>query len=339
MAYTPVVVHGRFEALLRILLTGGAGFIGYHAASALLSRGHEITALDNLNAYYDPALKKARLGQLAEQSGFHFAVCEIADAAALSAAAGDRAYDVILHLAAQAGVRYGLIDPVSYTRSNLVAHQNILEFARHRAGSAHLIYASSSSVYGNDSIAPFSEDARADKPISYYGATKRAGELLSHSYAELFGLKQTGLRFFTVYGPWGRPDMAYWLFTEAILAEKPVPVFAGGRLRRDFTYIDDIVGALVKVVETPFGVPAGAPHRIYNLGNNHPESVSTLINCIEQATGKAARIEAAEAPPGDVRETYANIKRAAEDFAFRPQTGLADGISRFVDWYQSYHQA
>ncbi len=321
---------------MRVLLTGGAGFIGYHAASALLSKGHEITALDNLNSYYDPALKKARLGQLVERRGFRFAQCDIADARAFDTAAGDGSYDVILHLAAQAGVRYGLIDPASYTRSNLVGHQNVLEFARHRAGSGHLIYASSSSVYGNDSTPPFSENARADKPVSYYGATKRAGELLSHSYAELFGLKQTGLRFFTVYGPWGRPDMAYWLFTEAILEEKPLPVFAGGRLRRDFSYIDDIVAAVVRIVETPFERRGGAPHSIYNLGNSHPETVSRLIQCIETSTGKTARIEDAEAPPGDVRETYADIARARTDFGFSPSTPLAQGIAQFVEWYRAY---
>ncbi|HEX3653130.1 MAG TPA: NAD-dependent epimerase/dehydratase family protein [Rhizomicrobium sp.] len=321
---------------MRILLTGGAGFIGFHAGAALLASGHEVTALDSLNAYYDPALKKARLGQLAERRGFRFAECDIADAGALKAAAGDGPYDVILNLAAQAGVRYGLIDPGSYTRSNLIGHQNILEFARHHRGLAHLVYASSSSVYGNDSVAPFSEDARADKPVSYYGATKRAGELLSHSYAELFGLKQTGLRFFTVYGPWGRPDMAYWLFTDAVLREKPLPVFGGGTLRRDFTYIDDIVSALVRIVETPFVVKRGAPHRIYNLGNSHPEDVLTLIRCIEAATGKSARIEDADAPPGDVRETYADISRAKRDFGFSPSTSLADGVGRFVAWYRDY---
>ena len=202
----------------------------------------------------------------------------------------------------------------------------------------HLIYASSSSVYGNDSKPPFSEEARADKPVSYYGATKRAGELLSHSYSELFGLKQIGLRFFTVYGPWGRPDMAYWLFTDAILQGKPLPVFGGGKLRRDFTYIDDIVLALVRMVETPFAAePEIASHRIYNLGNGQPEDVLSLIGLIEKATGRTARIEQAAAPPGDVRETYADISRARRDFGFSPATLLSDGIPRFVEWFRKHH--
>jgi UDP-glucuronate 4-epimerase len=322
---------------MRILLTGGAGFIGFHAARALLARGHEIVALDDLNPYYDPALKRARLALLEAQPGFRFASCDISDAAALAQAVCSERYDVILHLAAQAGVRYGLVDPAAYTRSNLIGQQNILEFARRHEGLAHLVYASSSSVYGNDSTPPFSEDARADRPVSYYGATKRAGELMSHSYAELFGLRQTGLRFFTVYGPWGRPDMAYWLFTEAILKGAPLPVFGAGKLRRDFTYIDDIVEALVRIVETPFaGEAEGAPHRLYNLGNSHPEDVLALIAAIEQATGCKARIEEAQGPPGDVRETYADISRARRDFAFSPKTPLAQGIARFVEWFREY---
>ena len=323
---------------MRILLTGGAGFIGFHTARALLARDHKVTTLDNLNTYYEPALKKARLGQLVEQPGFRFAECDISDAHALEIATASECYDIILHLAAQAGVRHGLIDPASYTRANLVGHQNVLEFARHHQGVAQLIYASSSSVYGNDSIAPFREDARADRPVSYYGATKRAGELMSHSYAELFGLKQTGLRFFTVYGPWGRPDMAYWLFTDAILKERRLPVYGGGTLRRDFTYVDDIVSALVRIVETPFMQEGGAPHRLYNLGNSHPEDVRALIRCIERATGKSARIEDADAPPGDVRETYADISRAKRDFGFAPTVPLAEGIARFVAWFRDYHR-
>jgi UDP-glucuronate 4-epimerase len=324
---------------MRIFLTGAAGFIGFHTAKALLTRGHSVAAIDEVNAYYDPALKQARLDQLTALNGFRFAKGDIADAAALSAAAGNHKYDVILHLAAQAGVRYALQDPAAYTRSNLVGHQNILELARKTTNLGQLVYASSSSVYGNDTKPPFSETARADKPVSYYGATKRAGELLSHSYAELYGLKQTGLRFFTVYGPWGRPDMAYWLFTDAILKGQPIPVFGGGKLRRDFTYIDDIVAALVRIVETPFaGEAVDAPHRIYNLGNSHPEEIMTLVKAIEAATGKKAIVEQTDGPPGDVRETYADITRAARDFGFVPRISLSEGIPCFVDWFRSYHR-
>jgi UDP-glucuronate 4-epimerase len=321
---------------MRIFLTGGAGFIGFHAAGALLARGHHVVAIDDLNPYYPPALKTARLAQLSDLSGFRFVQGDISVPGALESAAAGESFDVILHLAAQAGVRHALKDPGSYTRSNLVGHQNVLEFARRHEGLAHLVYASSSSVYGNDTLPPFSEDARADRPVSYYGATKRAGELLSHSYAELFGLKQTGLRFFTVYGPWGRPDMAYWLFTDAVLAGRAIPVFGQGKLRRDFTYIDDIVAALVRIVEQPFAATEGAPQRIYNLGNSHPESVLDLIRAIEAATGKTARIEQAEGPPGDVRETYADIARAARDFGFAPRVPLAEGIRRFVAWFRTY---
>ncbi|HSZ73512.1 MAG TPA: NAD-dependent epimerase/dehydratase family protein [Rhizomicrobium sp.] len=321
---------------MRILLTGGAGFIGFHAAKTLLARSHEVIGVDDLNPYYDPTLKLARLAQLEGMHGWRFTKADIADADALAAAAGGERYDAILHLAAQAGVRYAAENPAAYTRSNLVGHQNMLEFARRHDGLGHFVYASSSSVYGNDTVPPFSEDARADRPVSYYGATKRAGELLSYSYAELFGLKQTGLRFFTVYGPWGRPDMAYWIFTNAILSHKPLPLFGGGKLRRDYTYVDDIVAALVHIVETPFAGSEGAPHRVYNLGNSHPEETLDLVRIIEQATGKKAIIEDAEGPPGDVRETYADIARATRDFGFDPKTNLAEGIPRFVDWFRRY---
>jgi len=324
---------------MRIFLTGGAGFVGFHAAKALLGRGHIVTAMDDLNPYYDPALKRARLKDFEGEKNFRFAQGDIAEPGALTAAAGQEQYDLILHLAAQAGVRYALTDPAAYTRANLVGHHNVLEFARGMKGLAQLVYASSSSVYGNDTPAPFAETARADHPVSYYGATKRAGELLSHSYAELYGLQQTALRFFTVYGPWGRPDMAYWLFTDAILNDRPIPVFGGGKLKRDFTYIDDIVAALVRIAETPFaGEARQAPHRIYNLGNSHPEDVLTLIRVIEGATGKQARIEDTKGPPGDVRETYADIAKAGQDFGFVPRIPLAEGIPRFVEWYRKYHR-
>jgi UDP-glucuronate 4-epimerase len=322
---------------MRILLTGGAGFIGFHATCALLARGHEVTALDDLNPYYDPALKQARLAELEGRKGYRFAQADIANAEALAAGAGEGRYHAILHLAAQAGVRYAAQNPAAYTRSNLVGHQNMLELARTCEGLGQFIYASSSSVYGNDTHPPFREDARADRPVSYYGATKRAGELLSHSYAELFGLKQTGLRFFTVYGPWGRPDMAYWIFTDAILRGKPLPIFGGGKLRRDYTYIDDIVSALVRIVETPFAAMSVAPHRLYNLGNSRPEETLDLVRAIESATGKKAVIENAEGPPGDVRETFADISRAARHFGFQPQTNLGEGIPRFVNWFRNFY--
>ncbi len=324
---------------MQVFVTGVAGFIGSHVAAALLKRGHGVTGIDSLNAYYDPALKQARLGRLKGHDGFRFVQADIADAAALARAAGDGSYDVIVHLAAQAGVRYALTDPYAYTQANLVGHHNILELARHMKGLAHTIYASSSSVYGNDSVAPFSEEARADKPVSYYGATKRSGELMAHSYAELFGLKLTGLRFFTVYGEWGRPDMAYWLFTDAILKGIPLKVFGQGLLRRDFTWVDDIVNAILRMVETPFAMEGqGAPHRIYNLGNSRPEEVLTLIRIIEQATGKSAIIEYATGPAGDVKETYADVTRAARDFGFAPSTTLEEGIPRFVRWFRDYHR-
>ena len=324
---------------MKIFLTGVAGFIGASVAQALLEKGHTFSGVDFLNAYYDPALKRARLARLQGRDGFHFMPADIADAEALSRATGDESFELIVHLAAQAGVRHALDDPFAYTQSNLVGHHNILELGRHMKGLKHLIYASSSSVYGNDTTPPFSETARADKPVSYYGATKRAGELMSHSYAELFGLNLTGLRFFTVYGPWGRPDMAYWLFTDAILKEKPLKLFGGGLLRRDFTWIDDIVAAVVRMAETPFAnSESGAPHRLYNLGNSHPEDVLTLIRTIEQATGKKAIIEQASGPAGDVKETYADVSRAARDFGFKPSTTLAEGIPRFVQWFRDYHR-
>jgi len=323
---------------MNILLTGAAGFIGYHTTCALLARGHTVVGIDELNAYYDPRLKDARLAELAGQKGFRFVKGDIAAPGVLEGAAAGEQFDAILNLAAQAGVRYALKDPAAYTRSNLVGHQNVLEFARHHQGLQHLVYASSSSVYGNDTVAPFREDARADKPVSYYGATKRAGELLSHSYADLYGLKQTGLRFFTVYGPYGRPDMAYWSFTDLVLQGKPIPVFGGGKLRRDFTYIDDIVAAVVRILETPYPQTDGAPHRVYNLGNSHPEEVLGLIAVIEDATGKKAIIEHTEGPPGDVRETYADVSRAARDFGFAPTVKLSEGIPRFVEWFRRYQK-
>ncbi|HEX2594650.1 MAG TPA: NAD-dependent epimerase/dehydratase family protein [Rhizomicrobium sp.] len=323
---------------MHILLTGGAGFIGFHTTKALLARGHTVFAVDEINSYYSVGLKEARLSELGVEKGWRFAKVDIGDAAALAEAIKGETFDVIIHLAAQAGVRYAVENPAAYTHSNLVGHQNILEIARHASRLQHLVYASSSSVYGNDTVAPFSEDARADKPMSYYGATKRSCELLSYSYASLYGLKQTGLRFFTVYGPFGRPDMAYWSFTDAIMRGRPIPVFGQGKLRRDFTYVDDIVDGIVAIAEKPFVVvPGEAPHKVYNLGNHHPEEVLTLIRIIEQATGKSANLNFTEGPPGDVNETYADITRANRDYGFSPKTPLTEGIPRFVDWFRRYH--
>jgi UDP-glucuronate 4-epimerase len=324
---------------MRVLVTGGAGFIGYHATLALLAAGHSVTAIDEINAYYDPAIKERRLAEIGTRAGYRFVKADIAEADALHISAGSDRYDVILHLAAQAGVRYANTNPAAYTYSNLVGHANILEFARHHEGLKHLVYASSSSVYGNDTKPPFSEEARADRPVSFYGATKRSCELLSHSYADLYRLPQTGLRFFTVYGPWGRPDMAYWSFTDAIYHDRPIPVFGGGQLLRDFTYVDDVVSAIVAIVEKPFAAVDGeAPHRIYNLGNSHPHSVLELIGQIERTTNRMARLEYRDGPPGDVRETFADISRARCDFGFAPKVSLEEGIGRFVDWFRSYHR-
>lgn len=327
------------DRLMRVMVTGGAGFIGYHATRALLAAGHTVLAVDNVNDYYDPTLKERRVAEIGRHESYQFLRADISETDALAAAAGTARFDIILHLAAQAGVRYAISHPDAYTRANLVGHANVLEFARHHVGLKHLIYASSSSVYGNDTKPPFSEAASAVLPVSYYGATKRSCELLSHSYSSLYGLPQTGLRFFTVYGPWGRPDMAYWSFTDAILRGNRVPVFGGGALRRDFTYVDDVSDVLVRIVETPFAATAnGAPHRIYNLGNSHPETVLELIGHIERRTNRKAHLEFKDGPPGDVQETYADISRAARDFGFAPKVSLANGISRFVDWFQLYHR-
>jgi len=324
---------------MRILVTGGAGFIGFHATRALLAAGHAVVAVDDVNAYYDPTLKERRIAEIGSHPSYRFIRSDISEAGALAAAVGTERFEIVLHLAAQAGVRYAVSHPEAYTRANLVGHANVLEFARHHDGLKHLIYASSSSVYGNDTAPPFSEGARADAPVSYYGATKRSCELLSHSYSSLYGLPQTGLRFFTVYGPWGRPDMAYWSFTDAILRGQRVPVFGGGKLRRDFTYVDDISAALVRIVEMPFAAAAkGAPHRLYNLGNSHPETVLDLIGHIERTTNRKAELDFKDGPPGDVHETYADISRAARDFGFAPKVSLANGILRFVDWFRQYHR-
>lgn len=285
---------------MSILVTGAAGFIGSHVCHRLLDRGEEVVGVDNLNDYYSPALKHARLARLAGRAGFVFHKVDIAEEGALAAAAGSRKIDRVVHLAAQAGVRYSLENPRAYVRSNVSGHLEVLEFCRALPSLEHLVYASSSSVYGGNTKVPFSEDDRVDHPVSLYAATKKADELMSHTYAHLYGIPQTGLRFFTVYGPWGRPDMAYWMFTEAMLAGNPIRVFNNGQMWRDFTYIDDVVDAVVAVLDAPaVNVPS---HRIYNIGNNQPVHLGHFIDALENLLGVKAIRWYEPLQPGDVEK-------------------------------------
>ena len=317
-----------------------------HVARALLARGEAVVGVDNLNDYYDPALKRARLDELERQGGdFTFHRLDFADAGALDAALHGVTIDRIVHLGAQAGVRYSLEAPATYIRSNLVGHANILELARHRQVS-HLVYASSSSVYGGGTTLPMSVDQRADRPLSLYAATKRADELLSESYAHLFALPQTGLRFFTVYGPWGRPDMAMWLFTDAVLAGRPIRLFNNGRMRRDFTFVDDVVDGLLRTLDRPPQAdgtekPGGshAPHAIYNIGNSRSEELGRLVSLIENATGRKALVEHADMQPGDMVDTFADVSAIAQDTGFAARTSLDEGVPRFVRWFLEYHSS
>lgn len=330
---------------MAILVTGAAGFIGMHVAKALLERGERVIGVDNLNNYYDQALKLARLGELAPFGDlFTFHKLDFADGEALTAALQGARMERIVHLGAQAGVRYSLEAPGAYVRSNLVGHANILELAR-QDEVAHLVYASSSSVYGGSSSLPFSTAERADSPLSLYAATKRADELLSESYAHLYGLPQTGLRFFTVYGPWGRPDMAVWLFTEAMLEGRPIRLFNRGQMRRDFTFIDDIVAGVLAVLDRPptsdGSAKAGgsrSPHAIYNIGNSRSEELGRLVALIEQATGCTAIVEEHPMQPGDMLDTFADIQPLSDNTGFAPRTSLDQGIPAFVDWFRSYKE-
>ena len=320
------------------LVTGTAGFIGSEVAAALLARGEAVVGIDNLNDYYDVQLKRDRLARLQGQKGFSFLEGDIAEMADLHAAVSLGRPKRVIHLAAQAGVRYSLTNPGAYVRSNLVGHANVLELCRHLEGLEHLVYASSSSVYGGNEKLPFSESDRVDHPVSLYAATKKADELLSESYASLYGLPQTGLRFFTVYGPWGRPDMALWIFTKAILAGQPIPVFNQGEMRRDFTYIDDIVeGVLAVAGKAPDASGEGPPHRLYNIGNNKPEQLLDMIALLEESLGRKAEMELLPMQPGDVPATYADIAAISRDFRFHPRTPIAEGIPKFVAWYRDYH--
>ncbi|MET1026815.1 MAG: NAD-dependent epimerase/dehydratase family protein [Dongiaceae bacterium] len=326
---------------MTILVTGVAGFIGSQVAAALLARGQSVIGIDSLNDYYDVGLKQARLTRLEGTKlkggqSFRFLPIDIADRAAmeeLGASAGP-ALEGIVHLAAQAGVRYSLTHPFAYVASNLVGHMTVLELARRSPKLGQLVYASSSSVYGGNSKVPFSVEDRVDDPLSLYAATKRADEALSISYAHSHGLAQTGLRFFTVYGPWGRPDMAYFSFTKAIFADEPLRIFGNGSMRRDFTYIDDIVAGVLAALDRP--ISAGE-HRLYNLGNNAAASVNDLIAAIEAATGRKAIRNEVTPPPGEVEATWADIEASKRDLGFQPQTALPAGITRFVDWYRGYY--
>jgi UDP-glucuronate 4-epimerase len=318
-----------------LLVTGVAGFIGYHVARRLLESGAAVTGVDSVNAYYDPALKRGRLAELARFTNFQFAEADIAAEGALETALPRREATAIIHLAAQAGVRHSIEAPFDYERANVAGHLRVLEYARHAPKLKHLVYASSSSVYGDRATGPFREDDRCDTPASLYAATKRACELMSETYARLYGVPQTGLRFFTVYGPWGRPDMAYFSFTDKILRGEAVTLFGDGKLSRDFTYIDDVSTAIETIVgKPPSGIKGGGspPHVIYNLGNSQPSTVLDLVAAIEAATGRKAERILAPPQPGDVTVTYADHARATAAFGFAPKTGLEEGIARFVAW-------
>ena len=322
---------------MTVLVTGVAGFIGYHVAQALLARGEAVVGVDDLNPYYAVGLKEARLGRLSGQRGFAFYRADVSDRDHMAGIfAGDRRIDRIVHLAAQAGVRHSLVDPYAYVQANVMGHLVILEAARHASDVRHLVYASSSSVYGANRRMPFAEGDRVDTPLSVYAATKRADELMSYAYGHLFGVPQTGLRFFTVYGPWGRPDMAYYAFARAIAAGEPITVYDGGRLKRDFTYIDDIVAGVIGCLDRP--PPVEQPVRLLNIGNNRSERVETLIALLERAIGRPAIQHEVQRPKADVEETYADVDAIAELTGFTPTTPLEVGIPRFVAWFRNWHQ-
>jgi UDP-glucuronate 4-epimerase len=324
---------------MSILLTGAAGFIGFHVAKVLLERGDRVVGIDNLNEYYDVRLKEARLAQLRAFAGFSFAKVDVAERDAVFAIL-DRHKELrsIIHLAAQAGVRYSLENPYAYVDANVTGTLVMLEAARRIDKLTAITYASSSSVYGANKHQPFSVADRVDQPVSLYAATKRSCELIAHTYTHLYGLPATGLRFFTVYGPWGRPDMAAYLFTRAILAGEPIKVFNNGRMARDFTYIDDIVAGTIAAHDRPPAGADGLPHRIYNLGNHRPEKLLDFIAILERALGRVAEKELMPLQPGDVPESFADIEASRRDLGFEPKTAIEVGLARFVEWYKWYHK-
>jgi UDP-glucuronate 4-epimerase len=322
-----------------VLVTGVAGFIGFHTALRLLQQGRTVVGVDNLNDYYDINLKHKRLEQFGNFQGFSFVQADISDKAAMERLWAQKGpFKEVVHLAAQAGVRYSLENPYAYITSNCMGHLTILEMCRHTKDFKHLVYASSSSVYGGNTKLPFSVRDPVEKPISLYAATKRADELMSHSYAHLFGLPQTGLRFFTVYGPWGRPDMALFIFTKAIKEGRKVPLYNGGKMMRDFTYIDDIVDGVVGALGAPLVAKAGQPPcRVFNLGNNKTESLMRYLALIEAELGRKADIDYLPMQAGDVQETCADVSESTEAFGFLPKTSIEDGVPRFIRWYNEFY--
>jgi UDP-glucuronate 4-epimerase len=334
---------------MRILVTGAAGFIGYHTAARLLERGDEVVGLDNLSSYYDVSLKEARLTRLRDQRNFRFIKADLADRAAVEATFAGEKVARVLHLAAQAGVRYAFDHPHAYVDANLTGFLNVLEGSRHH-GIEHLVFASSSSVYGANEKLPFSVSDNVDHPVSLYGATKKANELMAHTYSHLFKLPVTGLRFFTVYGPWGRPDMSLFLFMKAILAGEPVPVFSHGHHARDFTYIDDVVEGVVRVLDkvaapdhhwdskAPDPATSSAPYRLYNIGNHSPVALLDYIAVIEKALGRKGKLNMLPAQPGDVPTTYADVEALEQAVGFIPSTPIEEGVKRVVAWYRDYYR-
>ncbi|MDD2581655.1 MAG: NAD-dependent epimerase [Desulfuromonadaceae bacterium] len=334
--------------MAKILVTGAAGFIGFHLSKRLLDRGDDVTGLDNLNDYYDVRLKHDRLNQLKDKPGFRFVECSMEDREVVETLFRTEQFDKVVNLAAQAGVRYSLQNPHAYISSNIVGFMNILEGCRHN-GVKHLVYASSSSVYGANTQMPFSVHHNVDHPASLYAATKKSNELMAHAYSSLYGIPTTGLRFFTVYGPWGRPDMALFLFTKAIIEGRTIDVFNHGKMQRDFTYIDDIIEGVVRVTDTtPTANPAWsgdspdpgtsyAPYRIYNIGNNSPVELTYFIETLERCLGKTAKKNLLPIQAGDVPATYADVDDLINDVGFKPNTSVEEGIGRFVEWYLAYH--
>lgn len=333
----------------KILITGAAGFIGAHLAKELITNGAQVYGLDNLNDYYDPQLKKDRMAALAEGDNFFHINLDLEDRQGMEKLFQDNSFDVVVNLAAQAGVRYSLVNPHAYIDTNIVGFVNILEGCRH-SGVKHLVYASSSSVYGANTRMPFSVHDNVDHPVSLYAASKKSNELMAHTYSHLFGLPTTGLRFFTVYGPWGRPDMALFLFTKAILEGKPIDVFNNGNMERDFTYIDDIVGGVVRVIDkvpegdfnwqgdTPDPATSYCPYRVYNIGNNNKEQLLRYIQVLENCLGRKADKNFMPLQPGDVPATYADVDDLVKDFSYKPDTSIDEGIERFVRWYREYYK-